>query len=147
MTALLELNAEQLLEELPQLLNESQISETISAYFAALNAEAYADIVALFAADGMLFPPFEDAVVGPKAISHYLQAEAVGMRAIPATYQLIRTNNSTNEQRVLVRGSVQLPLFNVNVAWDFCLTVSGKIKSVRVNLLASLEELVKFRSQ
>lgn len=141
MTALLELTA----EDLPQVLPESQISATITAYFAGLNSENYVEMAALFTTDGILFPPFEEAVVGPNAISQYLQAEAVGMRAFPKTYQRI-TTDSLDDENVLVRGRVQLPLFSVNVAWDFCLTSLGKIKSVRVDLLASLEELIKFRS-
>lgn len=145
MTALLELTAAQFSEDLANALQKSQISETITSYFASLNSEAYEEMAALFTADGILFPPFEDAVVGPTAITQYLQAEAVGMRAFPKTYQLLACD-SPDEQTVLVRGRVQLPLFSVNVAWDFCLTTLGKIKSVRVDLLASLEELLKFRS-
>lgn len=103
-------------------------------------------MAALFSADGILFPPFEEPVVGPPAIRSDLQAEAVGMRATPKTYQPIATSDSDHQQTLLVRGRVQLPLLTVNVAWNFCLTMSGKIKSVRVDLLASLEELVKFRA-
>jgi hypothetical protein len=44
-----------------------------------------------------------------------------------------------------IQGKVQTPLFGVNVAWEFVLNSAKEIVSVEVKLLASLEELAKFR--
>ncbi len=40
-------------------------------------------------------------------------------------------------------GKVAALVFNVNVAWRFTLTPQNQTQSVRVDLLASLEELLK----
>ncbi len=145
MTALLELQPELTTATLVETLDQETFAATITAYFAHLNAEAYGEIARLFTPDGTLFPPFEEGVSGQAAIRQYLEAEAVGMRAFPKTMQLLDAAADAQTQVVLVRGRVELPLFRVNVAWDFCVTTTGEIQSVRVDLLASLEELVKFR--
>ena len=50
-----------------------------------------------------------------------------------------------DRQQVDVRGKVTALVFTVNVAWTFILTSQNEIESVRVDLLASLEELLKIR--
>ncbi len=44
-----------------------------------------------------------------------------------------------------IKGKVTTALFTVNVAWIFILKHQKEIVSVEVKLLASLEELVKFK--
>jgi len=145
MTALLELTPEPFIQDLNLQNWNSPITDTITTYFARLNQEDYEGMAQLFAANGILFPPFEEPVIGPDAIAQYLKTEAVGMRAYPKTQQALEFLPQEQVQPILVRGKVQLPLFSVNVAWDFAVNGDGKIQSVRVDLLASLEELVGLR--
>jgi len=116
---------------------------TISAYFAGLNAEAYPEVAALFAADGVLVPPFEDPVVGRAAIATYLAQEAVGMRVSPTKGELL--SHEPHERVYRIVGRAQLPLFSVNVAWQFGLNAQDQITGVKVDLLATLEELFSYQ--
>lgn len=116
---------------------------TLIAYFAALNDERYEDVAALFAEEGVLYPPFEDPVVGRGAIAHYLHLEAVGMRAEPLKGELLSTEGT--ERRYRLVGKAQLPLFSVNVAWQFGLNAEDQITFVKVDLLATLEELLSYQ--
>lgn len=116
---------------------------TLTAYFAALNGERYEDVAALFAEEGVLYPPFEDAVVGRGAIAHYLHLEAVGMRAEPIKGALLAEDGT--ERRYRLVGKVKLPLFSVNVAWQFGLNTADQITFVKVDLLATLEELLSYQ--
>ncbi|MDR5639271.1 nuclear transport factor 2 family protein [Thermosynechococcus sp. JY1334] len=116
---------------------------TLIAYFAALNEERYEDVAALFAEEGVLYPPFEDAVVGRGAIAHYLHLEAVGMRAEPLKGELLSTEGT--ERRYRLVGKAKLPLFSVNVAWQFGLNAEDQITFVKVDLLATLEELLSYQ--
>ncbi len=148
MTALLELQTPTTLDATTPGLETPSMPTPLGQYFSALNSADYDKVAGLFAGEGILWPPFEAGVVGPEAIQQYLSAEAIGMRAFPKTWDTIESNTnplSPANQRILVRGYVELPLFSVNVAWEFQVTASGAIQSVRVDLLASLEELVKFR--
>lgn len=116
----------------------------ITQYFESLNAGAFEATGQLFAADGALQPPFEEPIVGPAAIAAYLEAEAQGFILQPqqATTEL-REDGCTELQVV---GRVQTPMFSVNVAWLFILNPDQEILLIKIKLLASLQELVKFRS-
>lgn len=116
---------------------------TIAAYFAHLNAEAYPAVAALFAPEGVLVPPFEEPVVGPAAIATYLAQEAVGMRVVPTQGELLSQDPQARVYRIV--GQAKLPLFSVNVAWQFSLNPQDQITSVKVDLLASLEELFSYQ--
>lgn len=116
---------------------------TLTAYFAALNDERYEDVAALFAEEGVLYPPFEDAVIGRGAIARYLQLEATGLRAEPLKGELLETQN--RERRYRLVGKAKLPLFRVNVAWQFGLNAEDQITFVKVDLLATLEELLSYQ--
>ncbi|BCX13055.1 MAG: hypothetical protein KatS3mg067_1993 [Thermosynechococcus sp.] len=116
---------------------------TLIAYFAALNDERYEDVASLFAEEGVLYPPFEDPVIGRGAIAHYLHLEAVGMRAEPRTGELLSTEGTERRYRLI--GKAKLPLFSVNVAWQFGLNPENQITFVKVDLLATLAELLNYQ--
>jgi hypothetical protein len=115
----------------------------VSRYFALFNQGEYRQVAALFAPDGSLCPPFESPVVGPVAIATYLIQEADGMQADLLSAQVQPLANGCLQ--VTVRGKVTALVFKVTVAWQFMLTAQNQIASVQVNLLASLEELLKLR--
>ncbi len=116
---------------------------TISTYFSSLNAGDFASTAALFAADGVMYAPFESGIVGAEAISAYLQQEALGLTAEPA--QGIVESQENDLVQIRVNGKVQMPLFGVNVSWLFNLNAQQKIVSVTVKLLASPQELLSLR--
>ena len=51
---------------------------TILRYFETLNAGDFEAGAALFAPDGVMYPPFESGITGSGAIANYLQQEAQG---------------------------------------------------------------------
>ena len=110
-------------------------------YFESLNAGDMATAASLFMADGELHPPFESAIVGREAIQSYLSAEAKAMTLTPHHVTLIASDQ--NWIQLKVTGTVQTPLFGVNVAWLFVLTTDGDIACTQVKLLASLQELLR----
>lgn len=132
----------------PQLIIEGCSHRTIVCYFETLNRGDFEATAALFAEDGALVPPFEEAVVGPGAIATYLHAEATGMRLHPRRGTLVPTE--TGDIQYEIRGHVQTALFGVNVGWLFVLSANDTtrddtIKLVRVKLLASPQELLNLR--
>jgi SnoaL-like domain len=112
-------------------------------YFDTLNAGDFEASANLFATDGALNPPFEDSIVGREAIATYLKAEAQGMQLNPI--EGVASELKDGRAKFQIQGKVQTPLFGVNVAWEFVLNSAKEIVSVEVKLLASLEELAKFR--
>lgn len=116
---------------------------TVERYFETLNAEDYCQAATLFTPEGELHPPFESPIMGHEAIANYLQAEAKGMRLYPLTGTVAILE--TGYHQVSVKGKVQTPLFSVNVAWTFVLNERQDIMSVKVKLLASLEELASLQ--
>ncbi|WP_416670890.1 ketosteroid isomerase family protein [Egbenema bharatensis] len=117
----------------------------IERYFSMLNQGQFQDTAALFAADGVLFPPFDEPVVGQAAIVAYLNQEAEGMHITPKRFAFEVLPD--RQIQVQVGGQVRLLVFEVSVSWVFVVNAQGKIEQVRVNLLASLEELLHLRSQ
>ncbi|WP_298617816.1 nuclear transport factor 2 family protein [uncultured Thermosynechococcus sp.] len=116
---------------------------TLIAYFAALNDERYEEVAALFAEEGVLYPPFEEPIIGRGAIAHYLHLEAAGMRAEPRKGELLAQEGTERCYRLV--GKAKLPLFSVNVAWQFGLNTENQITFVKVDLLATLEELFNYQ--
>ena len=116
---------------------------TISRYFESLNTGDFSSTVALFAADGVMYAPFESGLVGSDAIASYLQQEALGLKAEP--HQGIIESQEDNLVQIRVNGKVQMPLFGVNVSWLFILNSQQEIVSVKVKLLASPQELLNLR--
>ena len=117
----------------------------IQSYFSTLNQGQFELTAALFSDQGQLVPPFDNAVIGQQAIAEYLQQEAVDMKFQPrsATSQVL-PNGQTD---VEVRGQVSTSLFKVNVVWNFWLSDQGKIDLVKVNLIASMQELLRINPQ
>lgn len=115
----------------------------IAHYFETLNAGAFAETAALFAENGALCPPFETAVLGRAAIAQYLQTEARGIQLFPQrSDQELFANGDV---QIKVVGRVQTPILGVHVAWKFILNPQAELLLVKVDLLATLEELLPFR--
>ena len=119
------------------------INETvITNYFATINQEDFIATAALFAIDGELKAPFENPIVGQKAIANYLAKEARGMKLLPKQGTLV---NEDGIDCFKVTGKVKTPLFNVHVAWYFCLNDKQEIAKARIKLLASPQELLRLK--
>jgi len=124
--------------------DQPAIAHLITRYFETLNNQEFAATASLFASDGVLFPPFDGAMVGRKAIVTYLEDEAQGLQLFPLRYSIQPLEQGQHECQV--GGKVQTPLFTVNVCWEFRINSRLQIASTRVNLMASMEELLKLRS-
>ncbi|HEY9599716.1 MAG TPA: nuclear transport factor 2 family protein [Cyanophyceae cyanobacterium] len=112
-------------------------------YFETMNAGDYEATASLFAEQGVMYPPFEEAIEGKTAIATYLKTEAKGMQLAPSKGT---AETPENEQtQIQVTGKVQTPLFGVNVAWIFVLNSQQEILSARIKLLASPQELLSLR--
>jgi len=119
------------------------ISEpVIERYFETLNSADFQATAALFAAEGVMHPPFDEDQVGEEAIATYLKAEAKGMQFHPR--QGI-SETLDGETHYKVTGKVQTPVFSVNVNWFFVLNPQSEILSVKIKLLASPQELLGMR--
>ncbi|MBW4578299.1 MAG: ketosteroid isomerase family protein [Tildeniella nuda ZEHNDER 1965/U140] len=112
-------------------------------YFETLNEGAFQATGQLFAVDGEMQPPFEQAVVGTDAIASYLQAEAKGFSLQPreGTVKLLDSGYTEIE----VAGKVQTPLFSVNVSWLFLVDSEEKLLLAKIKLLASPQDLLSLR--
>lgn len=122
---------------------EGITEQTILRYFETLNAEDFEACAALFAADGVMYPPFETGLVGAEAIATYLQQEAQGMKLEPR--EGISNSIENDCLEVQVAGKVQTSLFGVNVSWLFVLNQQRQIFSTKIKLLASPQELLNMR--
>jgi hypothetical protein len=119
------------------------ISEpVIYRYFETLNLADFQATAALFAADGVMHPPFDADQVGGEAIANYLQTEANGMKFHPrqGIFETIE-----DETHYKITGKAQTPVFSVNVNWLFVLNPQSEILSVKIKLLASPQELLGIR--
>ena len=116
---------------------------TIDRYFSTFNQGKFDQTSQLFAPQGKLFPPFEEPIQGQAAIATYLANEADGMEAAPVQADIQSLEH--DQQKVSVKGKVTTFVFKVTVVWDFILDAQHRILAVRINLLASLEELIKIR--
>jgi hypothetical protein len=112
------------------------------AYFATLNAGDFQATANLFAPAGVLQPPFEATIAQP-AIAAYLEQEAKGFVLQPQQGEVELQADGTT--MVQIMGSVQTPLFTVNVGWQFVLDAEPKILLAKIKLLASMETLLKLR--
>ncbi|PZV09604.1 MAG: nuclear transport factor 2 [Leptolyngbya sp.] len=119
----------------------------ISQYFETINAGNFDATSQLFAAEGMLQPPFEAIVTGETAIAAYLKQEAKGFILLPQQGQeaLESDDLKSGDTDFLVWGRVQTPWFTVSVSWRFILNSNQEIVFAKVNLLASLQELMHMR--
>lgn len=119
------------------------VEETIVRYFETLNAGDFSATAALFAEDGVLYPPFESGISGREAIVTYLEAEAKGMKLFPREGSCATLEEGDREFKI--KGKVQTPLFGVNVGWMFVLNSASEILSVGIKLLASPQELLNLK--
>lgn len=103
------------------------------------------ETAALFTESGTLLPPFAQPVVGRTAIANYLETEAQGMQIDPLQVCFSRSTDQQVQAEITVK--LHTPLFKVNVAWTFLLNSEAQIETVRVKLLASLQELFHLRSE
>ncbi len=113
-------------------------------YFETINAGDFKNTAALFAVEGVMYPPFESGIIGPELILAYLNQEAQGMKLEPHEGVCQILDNKEVIQ-IQVTGKVQTSLFGVNVAWIFVLNQQHKITSVNIKLLASAQELLKLQ--
>lgn len=114
-------------------------------YFQTLNAGEFQATAALFANDGVMYPPFESGIVGPDAIATYLQQEAENIQAFPR--QGIAENRENGYIEVQITGKVQTSWCGVNVNWLFTLNQHQQIISAKIKLLASPQELLSLRRE
>ncbi|MEJ1933177.1 nuclear transport factor 2 family protein [Nostoc sp. NIES-2111] len=122
------------------------ITETaILQYFATLNAGEFAATAALFADDGVMYPPFESAMVGPDAIATYLQQEAQGIKADPR--EGLEEVLEDGQVQIQVSGKAQTSWCGVNVLWQFILNQQKQITYTKIKLLASPKELMALRRE
>lgn len=119
------------------------VDQQVQYYFEYLNAGEFQAAAELFHSTGVLYPPFGQAVVGQAAIANYLKREAEGMKLTPRQHQVELLE--TGDWQCEVRGTVQTVLFSVNVAWTFVLSNTTELISVKVKLLASLQELLNLK--
>lgn len=115
---------------------------TILRYFETLNAGEYEATGKLFGAEGAMQPPFESPIVGKEAIAEFLQREAKGLQAFPREGIATTEPDGTHYQ---IAGTVQMPMFGVNVTWYFTINSNDEIAFTRIKLNASPQELLKMR--
>jgi hypothetical protein len=108
-----------------------------------LNASDFEACALLFAADGVIHPPFESGIVGPEAIAAYLYQEAQGIKLEPR--QGVSQSLEGDRLEVQVTGKAQTSLFGVNVSWLFVLNQQCEISFAKIKLLASPQELINLR--
>ncbi|NEQ98620.1 MAG: nuclear transport factor 2 family protein [Cyanothece sp. SIO2G6] len=119
---------------------------TVNCYLTRFNQGDYGAVADLFAAEGALVPPFETPVVGRDAIASYLQQEADGMVVNSPTIISLK-GDGVGGYWVRVRGRVTALVFEVSLAWQFSLSPQYEIEQVKIELLASLEELIGLNSK
>ena len=125
----------------PKIIPITAIAElAIANYFATINQENFTQTAALFAEAGELHAPFEQPIVGRKAIAAYLDKEAKKMQLVPQTGRYESTEGDL--QQIKVQGKVKTPFFSVNVAWYFHLDREQQITIAKIKLLASPQELL-----
>lgn len=117
----------------------------VKLYFSTLNQGQFDSTAALFSSQGQLAPPFDSPVIGQKAIAQYLKQEATDMKFQPRSATSNALPNGKTD--VEVHGQVSTNLFKVNVVWNFLLSPQGQIDLVKVNLIASMQELLRINTQ
>ena len=126
------------------LLNIEDIqSQVIHNYFLTLNENNFEEFAALFSPDGLLIPPFESAIVGRDAICQYLQTTGIEVKAFPQSGTVQPENNGITVYQI--SGNVKTSYFTVNVVWIIELNAEQKIVSAKIKLLATLEDLLRFK--
>ena len=118
-------------------------SQTICNYFLKLNENNFEEFAALFSPNGLLFPPFESAIVGRDAISKYLQTTGIEVRAFPQSGILQPGNDGITVYQI--SGNVKTSYFTVNVIWTIELNAEEQIVSAKIKLLSTLQDLLHLK--
>ena len=125
---------------------------TIHEYFMRLNNGEFMETAQLFAEQGCLNPPFEKSILGKEAIARYLEKEAKGMKFCPERGEILTKVGladpleHSDRTQYHIQGKVKTNFFTVNVSWSIELNAIKEIMAVDVKLLASIDELLSFRS-
>ncbi len=122
----------------------NSIPLSIMAYFQTLNGEKYKITANLFTEDGVLYPPFEEPIQGREEISNYLESYSKGYEFTPEEITIECANFGNSKYKVI--GEMGNKILKVGVAWYFVLDKSGKIISLRMIIIASLDEFVHLSS-
>lgn len=126
------------------LLNIEDIqSQVIHNYFLTLNENNFEEFAALFSPDGLLIPPFESAIVGRDAICQYLQTTGIEVKAFPQSGTVQPENNGITVYQI--SGTVKTSYFTINVVWIIEVNAEQQIVSAKIKLLATLEDLLRFK--
>ena len=126
------------------LLNIEDIqSQVIHNYFLTLNENNFEEFAALFSPDGLLIPPFESAIVGRDAICQYLQTTGIEVKAFPQSGTVLPENNGITIYQI--SGTVKTSYFTINVVWIIEVNAEQQIVSAKIKLLATLEDLLRFK--
>ena len=119
--------------------NKQIATATVAQYFQTVNQAEFSATAALFTDSSTLIAPFTRPITGRKAIALYLSQEAQGMKLLPEMETIIVNEAET---QVTITGKVKTSLFSVNVAWHFSLNPQQQIKTAKIKLLASPQELL-----
>jgi fatty acid desaturase len=117
---------------------------TVLSYMNNLNANDFQSLIALFAEDGALQPPFQRPIVGKEAVLRFFQEECQNLKLLPE--RGVSEQVEDGYTQIKVTGKVQTPWFTgkvgMNIAWRFLLNPDNKIFFVAIDLLASPKELL-----
>ena len=123
---------------------EGVSNPTVVAYMNNLNANDFEALIALFAPDGALQPPFQRPIVGKDNVLRFFREECQNLKLIPE--RGVEEPAEEGFTQIKVTGKVQTPWFGggvgMNVAWRFLLNPENKVFFVAIDLLASPKELL-----
>ena len=123
---------------------EGVSNPTVLDYMNNLNANDFDKLIALFAADGALQPPFQKPIVGKDKVLQFFREECQNLKLIPE--KGVEESADEGYTQIKVTGKVQTPWFGgnvgMNIAWRFLLNPENKVFFVAIDLLASPKELL-----
>ncbi|MGF1494865.1 MAG: orange carotenoid-binding protein [Microcoleaceae cyanobacterium] len=119
-------------------------NETVLSYMNNLNANDFDAMIALFAPDGALQPPFRRPIIGKDAVLKFFREECPNLKVMPE--RGVSEPADEGYTQIKVTGKVQTPWFGaavgMNIAWRFLLNAENQIYFVAIDLLASPKELL-----
>lgn len=125
---------------------EGVTNSTVEEYMNNLNANDFDALIALFAPDGALQPPFQRPIVGKDKVLQFFREECQNLKLLPE--RGVSEPAEDGYTQIKVTGKVQTPWFGskvgMNIAWRFLLNPENKIFFVAIDLLASPKELLNF---
>jgi hypothetical protein len=123
----------------------------IHQYFSNLNQLNFEAVANLFAVNGFLYPPFDRGICGRAEIYRYLEAEARDIQSLPESSTVrfrkseLQSLTAASSTVYRILGKVKTSYFTVNVGWSIEVTPDNEIVSVRVKLLAELQDLLTLK--